>query len=144
MKNIFATIRFALVAICACAGCSKSGALTVPVHGTVTFEGAAPPAAGTINFIPISAEEGLPRRPGSAQFGTDGTFRASSFHPNDGLVPGVYGTSITCWKSNPATSSEPDAFEKLNYVPKDFKPPTVTVDSKTGDVEVAINIPKKN
>jgi hypothetical protein len=116
----------------------------VPVSGKVTFQGAPPPVAGTISFVPISVQEGLPHRPGTAQFSTDGTFRVTSFKPNDGLLPGKYGARIDCWKGNPATSSDPNAFEKLNYVPKDFAPPPVVVDAKSGGVEVAIDVPKMN
>jgi hypothetical protein len=113
------------------------------VNGTITFQGAPPPAIGRISFVPISVTEGLPRRPGSAAFGTDGTFQVTSFTKDDGLVPGTYSARIECWKGNPATSGEPNAFEKLNYVPKDFAPPPVVVDAKSGHVDVTIDVPLK-
>jgi hypothetical protein len=115
----------------------------VPVRGKVTFQGSAPPARGTVIFVPITVQEGLPRRPGSAEFGTDGVFRVTSFRQNDGLLPGIYSAKVTCWKGNPYTSGDPTAFDKFSYVPKDFNPQPVEVDSKLGKVEVAIDVPKK-
>jgi hypothetical protein len=127
-----------------CTGCGKSGLPMVPVSGKITFVGAPPPAAGSIAFNPISAQNGLPRRPGTAQFGTDGVFRVTSFKQNDGLLPGKYSARIECWKGNPATSSDPNAFERLNFVPKDFQPALVAIEAGSGAVEVNIDVPKKN
>lgn len=85
----------------------------------------------------------MPRRPATAEFGTDGIFHVTSFKKNDGLIPGKYGARIECWKANPATSSDPNTFETLNYVPKDFAPSPVEVDAKAEEVDVVIDVPKK-
>jgi hypothetical protein len=131
------------VALGGCLGCSKSGLPIVPVSGKVTFEGGPPPANGTISFVPITVAEGMPRRPGTAAFGTDGNFSVTSFKKDDGLIPGSYSARVECWKGNPATSSDPNAFEKLSLVPKDFAPPPVVVEAKSGKVEVVIDVPLK-
>jgi hypothetical protein len=124
------------------AGCSKGGVPTIPVHGKITFAGGPPPAAGTVTFAPLTAEEGLPRRGGTGHFDTTGEFSTTSFQPNDGLIPGTYRPIIACWMGNPS-SGDPSSFERLNYVPSNFQAQEVKVDSGKGNVEVAIDVPKK-
>jgi hypothetical protein len=124
------------------AGCDDSGLPTVPVRGKVTFAGGPPPKPGSVAFAPITVAEGLPHRPGTANFGTDGEFQVTSFHENDGLIPGTYQASVDCWLKNP-NPSEPSSFERFNAVPKGFQPPPITVDADAGVVEVAIDVPKK-
>lgn len=123
-------------------GCGKDGVPTVPVHGTITFSGAQPPAAGTITFTAIAAEPGLPRRPGTAEFDKSGAFKTTSFIENDGLIPGTYRPKITCWMGAPS-SSDPTSFERLNAVPGDFQAPDVKVNRDDEIVNVVIDVPKK-
>jgi hypothetical protein len=136
-ENLVALLLLALVL-----GCGKSGPGTVPVRGKVTFAGGLPPTNGTITFTPIKVQEGMPKRPGTAQFDKNGDFQAQSFKPGDGLFPGTYRPNVSCWMGNP-DSNDPSSFDRLNYVPKDFQPPDVVVDAKSGATEVTIDIPKK-
>jgi hypothetical protein len=124
------------------AGCGGNGLPMVPVKGKVTFAGGPPPAAGTVTFTPVSGKEGLPRRPGRAQFDEQGAFRVTSFKENDGLLPGSYTMRISCWMRQPS-SDDPSSFERFNYVPKNFTAPQVVVDEKAGEVDVAVDVPKK-
>jgi hypothetical protein len=124
------------------AGCSGKGLSIVPVRGTVTFAGGPPPTPGTITFMPLTVAEGLPHRPGSADFNTTGQYQATSFHKNDGLVVGTYRASIQCWKQ-PPSASDPSSFERFNLVPKDYQPPDITVDADSSEVVVNFDVPKK-
>ena len=75
------------------AGCGSSGPATVPVHGTVTWQGQ-PLDNGTVVFHPVDvAADGLRRTP-MAQLRPDGTFQMSTFAEGDGVMPGRYSVSI--------------------------------------------------
>jgi hypothetical protein len=127
--------------ILASAGCGAEGLPIVPVSGKVTYAGGPCPTEGTISFTPVNVEEGLPRRPGRASFKEDGVFEATSFREGDGLVPGTYTALISCWMGQPI-SEDPTSFERLNYVPKTYRP-EVVVKRDAGSVEVNFDIPKK-
>jgi len=128
-----------LIAVC---GCGKNPTQTIPVSGRITFAGGACPAEGTITFSPEAVETGRPRRPGTAQFGRDGTFTVTSFHEGDGLIPGRYRPIVSCWKGEPR-NDDPSSFERLNYVPKNFKAEVVNVAASDKSVVVSLDIPKK-
>jgi hypothetical protein len=125
------------------AGCADNGLGLVPVNGKVTFAGQPPPKGGTITFNPITVQEGLPRRPGTAQFTADGSFTVTSFKKGDGLVPGTYHPRVACWKA-PPDSNDPSSFERLNYVPADFQPEPIVVEAGADSVDVTIDVPRLN
>ncbi len=132
----------ALAALLALVGCGKSRDLPmVPVSGTITFAGGPPPKPGTITFSPISTEEGVPNRPGSANFAEDGSFEVTSFEEGDGLAPGTYSVNVTCWQQ-PPSDDDPTSFRRFNLVPDDFTY-DVVVAADAGEVEVTIDVPKK-
>jgi hypothetical protein len=116
--------------------------MTVPVSGRITFSGADCPAEGTIVFSPVAVEKGLPRRPGTAQFRQDGVFTVTSFRQGDGLIPGRYRPIISCWKGEPR-NDDPSSFERLNYVPTNFKADEIIVSRSDTTVEVKVDVPKK-
>ena len=108
-------------------GCGRGNRLPlVSVSGKVTFAGGPCPAAGNVTFTPIEVEPGLPRRPGSATFYTDGAFVVNSFQKGDGLVPGRYSVKITCDSGLPDPRS-PDPWGDVSYVAKDYQPPELVV-----------------
>ena len=119
------------------AGCQQRGPQTVQVEGIVTFDGGSCPAPGMIVFQPVKAAEGFSLRPGSATFELDGTFTATSFEPDDGLVPGTYDISITCWKERPM-----DMTPGVSYVPAGYKPERLVITPDTrGPVKVTYDVP---
>jgi hypothetical protein len=73
---------FALLAV-VLAGCGKE---TSPVRGVVTLEGT-PVAGATVLFMPDGQDEG---RPATGFTSSDGTFRLTTFRPDDGAVAGKY------------------------------------------------------
>jgi len=100
-------------------GCWNNLPQTIRVSGRVTFDGQPPPAMGTIYFLPQEAGEGFPSRPASGPFGTDGQFRATTFEPGDGLMPGKYLMSVECWESPPNMTGAP----VKSHVPKKYQSP---------------------
>jgi hypothetical protein len=63
---------------------------TIRVSGQVTFDGQAPPAPGSVYFLPQEAAKGFPSRPGTGDYDRQGYFKAMTFEPGDGLMPGKY------------------------------------------------------
>lgn len=88
-------------------GCGASGPRCVPVSGTVTLDGGKVPGPGFIYFNTTSAGADTPARPGTAEFGADGRFAATTFAPADGLLPGTYALRVDCWKTPPNMDGKP-------------------------------------
>jgi hypothetical protein len=145
-KRIMTICRFTacvgLISSIACGGCSSDKLVTIPVSGRVTFGGGACPAEGTIVFSPVAVEKGLTRRPGTARFPQDGGFTVTSFREGDGLIPGRYRPIINCWKGEPR-NEDPSSFDRLNYVPANYKADEIVVTRSDARVEVNVDVPKK-
>ncbi|MEM7313560.1 MAG: hypothetical protein AAF497_10460 [Planctomycetota bacterium] len=99
------------------AGCGSGGIKTVPVKGRVTLDGGKWGRAGLIFFTPAEPAEGYPRRPGMADFDTDGNFVAQTFKPGDGLIPGRYVVNLECWEVPPTMGGPP----AKSYIPDQYK-----------------------
>jgi hypothetical protein len=69
-------------------GCGGRG--TTPVQGVVTLDGT-PVAGATVLFMP-DGQDG--RRPASGFTSSDGTFRLTTYEPDDGALPGKYRVVI--------------------------------------------------
>lgn len=110
---------------------------TIPVMGTVTVNGQSCPGPGSLRFMPMSAAEGLPRRPGRAEFGLDGRFKVTSFRDGDGLVPGTYKVQLECWKTPPA-----DGQPGVSYLSAAFQPPDLAVERDQVSVNFDIDATK--
>jgi hypothetical protein len=131
-----------VVALALASGCGQGNGLeTVPVHGKITFARGPCPKEGSISFTPVSVEEGLPRRPGRARFDVEGVFDVTSFRDGDGLIPGKYVAIVTCLKGQPSYS-DPNSYEKLSYVPADYRP-EIVVEKGASSQEVSLDVPKK-
>lgn len=114
----------------------------VPVSGQVTFAGGPPPAAGTIDFLPL-ADDGL-RRPGVGAFDARGTLTVTSFREGDGLLPGTYRLEMRCVSNRP--SGEPadgdphQATTTVDHVPEGFSPAELVVPAR-GRVFCRVDVP---
>jgi hypothetical protein len=122
-------------------GCGGQDLPLTKVSGKITFNGGPPPETGTIAFslVPGTGDKGLPYRPGSSPFGTDGTFVVNSFAKGDGLLPGTYKVRITCLSGPPSTAP----LEVLSYVPLDWTPDELVITGDEGSVSVEYDIPPK-
>lgn len=111
-------IALGLLATLAFVGCGGGDHPdTIPVRGRLTYGGGDWPKPGRIFFTPLEPAEGFPRHAGTAEFETDGRFRAKTWEEGDGLMPGKYRVSIECWKS-PPSMGDPST---LSYVPIDLR-----------------------
>lgn len=132
----------ALVTSVAClsaAGCGGSGMPTTKVQGAVTFEGGPPPKPGDISFSLVegTGAAGLPYRPGSGSFGTDGRFEVTSFEKGDGLLPGTYEVRITCLSAPPSQGP----LAKLSYVPLDWEAENLVITGDESAITVDYDVP---
>jgi hypothetical protein len=129
-------------ALAAIVGCGGGYEGLVPVSGTVTFDGGPPPAGGSVTFVPVDRSTGKATRPATATFGVDGVYHATSFKEGDGLFPGRYGVTVTCYKGPPDYSKK-DAFGSVSYVPDDYAGQEVVVEAGASEVTLDIDVPLK-
>lgn len=85
--------------LCLSLGCQR-GFTIVPVKGVVRYHGK-PLAFGSVKFQPVN---GLAAR-GDIQ--ADGSFRLTTFEPDDGAVVGNHQVRITCYASEEGRSGGP-------------------------------------
>lgn len=116
-------------------GCSRGrpGVEIVAAEGQLTFQGGPVPGPGRLLFLPVTRNDGIegarPSRPGSAVFALDGKFRATSWEPGDGLVPGTYAVVVECWQTPPtmdgppAVSHVPVAYQSAKTTPLTLEVP---------------------
>jgi hypothetical protein len=117
------------VALVLAAGCGNPRG-TVPVEGRVTFSGQPPSHSGFVYFVPRSDDPSAAgRRPGTAIFAKDGSFKATTFEDGDGLIPGTYKVRVTCEMSAASPTKVSQSSPAKNLVPESFKPADVTVPS---------------
>ncbi len=120
-------------------GCGNSDRpKTIPVTGSVTFDGEPPKYSGALFFAPIEVVEGYPRRGGRAFFETDGKFEATSFDEGDGLIPGTYRVRIESWKEPPSMGKP-----GVSYVPKGFEAEDCVVSEKEKLIQYDLEITAK-
>ncbi|HEY4235368.1 MAG TPA: hypothetical protein VGM76_18190, partial [Lacipirellulaceae bacterium] len=108
----------------------------------ITFGGGPTPHDGSIVFVqePGSGMPGLPNRPGHASFSTDGKFAATTFKPEDGLLPGKYRVNIECVNGVPGPDSP---WDKISFVPADYQPPELVVTEGQPAIEMNYDVPAK-
>lgn len=84
-------------------GCGSDGLATYPVNGRVTFADDKPLTGGTVEFqpatppVPSNAEKGsLAGRISARGFiQEDGTYKLSTFEPDDGAIEGKHRVLVT-------------------------------------------------
>jgi len=83
-------------------GCGSADTLpeTVPVSGTVTFEGD-PVPFGTIALYPLDDDIDNRGRPPMGEI-SEGAFRLTTFRLNDGAIPGRYKVLVDCHSGGPS------------------------------------------
>jgi hypothetical protein len=99
-------------------GCGQGK--TVKVEGVVTLDGKPLPAA-TVTYVPVG--DG---RAASGRTDQDGTFRLTTFRPDDGAVPGEYKVTVVVEKPteerfvgrNPDSFTDREKFEaRMSHTP---------------------------
>jgi hypothetical protein len=134
----FARCLFLAVVCLASVGCGGEAKPLVPVKGRVTYAGGDWPMTGAITFTPVASPGATPARPGGARFGPDGKFVVGSYKPDDGLMPGRYSVSVSCFDPElliPRAQAE--------YVPQDYEPDELVIEKGQDAVELNFDVPKK-
>jgi hypothetical protein len=125
------------------AGCGPKRPPLISVRGRVLLDGKAPTKPGMVYFAPIDPAPGLPRHPGRGEFDADGNFRAMTFDPADGLLPGRYKVGLDCWTSPPKPiGPPPESLIPPSYREPGTSPLELTVDPKSKPMTVEFNVPR--
>lgn len=131
MRGTFFLSALALTAVSAI-GCGSKGEFdTVPLTGTVTYNGE-PVTEGTIDFIPsASATQEMVGKPAAATVQSDGTFTAGTYGTSDGVVPGVKQIRY----SAPLPADTPEAAKQppSKYLGMEIAPTEIEVGSSGGE-----------
>ncbi|MCA9246382.1 MAG: hypothetical protein KDA42_04675 [Planctomycetales bacterium] len=122
-------------------GCGSSGPEVVRVYGRVTFNDAAPPAAGTLYFLPFASAPGGANRPASASFDEQGNYEVKAYGDRKGLPPGRYRVFVECWKTPPTMDGPPEE----SHVPEKFQSAAsseleLTIEPGAGTREFHVNV----
>jgi hypothetical protein len=121
------------------AGCGGRGVTLVNIDGQITFGGTAPPKEGKIIFSPVEqTTPGAVSRPGNADFDATGSFRVTTFSPDDGLIPGKYRATVLCFRETPTLENQRD----VSYVPTGFSP-ELTIPGDVSSFEIRLDVPAK-
>src|SRR5262245_6580435 len=100
MIRIRTSVSFCLLAVVAFGG-NRGARGLVRVHGRGRFGGEARPAPGSMSFMPVEVASGFTERTATGKVADDGTFVVNSFKDDDGLAPGKYDISISCYTGLP-------------------------------------------
>ncbi|MDR3109193.1 MAG: hypothetical protein LBU65_05835 [Planctomycetaceae bacterium] len=118
-------------------GCGENRGL-VTVRGTVSCGGQALPGGGSVSFTPAGGQTLDKIRRGTAKFGTDGKFAASTWEQGDGLLPGKYTVRIECWEAAPSFNGSAG----VSLIDRKFSGPEAM--SGIPVLEVVLGQPQKN
>lgn len=121
-------------------GCGTGLPETIPVTGTVTFDGGPCPAKGELTFLLIEAPAGGANRPGMARFDKEGNYSAKSFSGAEGLLPGKYQVRVQCTQGQ---ANEVTGAAVKNHVPQDFLEELVVPADASGPITANFDISTK-
>jgi hypothetical protein len=139
-RILLAALALALIVpLTGCGG--QEGPERIQVRGQVTYGGGPWPKPGVLYFVPIENAPGN-THPGLGYFDTSGSFRAQTFGPGDGLVPGTYRVRVECWEVEP--SPDPKHGPPKSYVPANHTLPDLEIPAGTsGPLTPSYDVPKR-
>jgi hypothetical protein len=123
-------------------GCNSGYEGLVPLNGTVTFDGAVPPAPGVVQFVALESTDGHPKRTATGQFDADGEYAASSFKESDGIYPGRYHVEVICNKRD-LDYSKKDPFRDASYVADGYGGQELVVEDGSDAITLNLDVPLK-
>ena len=143
MEDLKGVILLVGIGLLLC-GCGSKGPNLVPVREEITWDGGPWPKPGTLSIVPAEADAGVPRRPASADFDTEGKFAVTTFTPGDGLLPGKYRIGVNCWEV-PMTMANPAPGK--NAAPLKYRSPEtsgleLTVEAGKSLTGLQLDVPK--
>jgi len=129
-------------ALAVATGCNQSQFPLVPVSGTVKFDGGNCPGPGNVTLQPLEIAKGLPKRPASGKFGTDGVFTVRSFNETEGVLPGRYRVVVSCISGGPDFSKK-DPWGAVNYIAETYQPVELTITADSEPVVYDVDLPRR-
>ena len=124
------------------AGCGSGRPETVDVSGRITLGGGDWPKPGQLYFTLVKPAEGFTRRPGKATFDVDGDFKAFTWKPGDGLMPGTYRVHVACWETPPTIEGGGRSHVPEPYGAAATSPLELSLQPGQGAVTLDWNVPK--
>ncbi|HEX6960972.1 MAG TPA: hypothetical protein VF175_03840 [Lacipirellula sp.] len=131
---------FAVTLLLLLVGCNSGHEGLIPVSGTVTFDGAAPPKSGMVQFLPLETPPGGIQRTAFGQFNADGQYSATSFSPGDGLYPGKYEVRVVCNKPQ-SGSSKADSLQRDSHVAEGYEGTELVVEAGADEITLDLDVP---
>lgn len=98
---VWHSAMLAAFAVIVSSGCGSNSPKTVPVTGKISYNGQ-PLSSGTVMLIPETADG----YGATGQILEDGTFKLTSFKPNDGAAPGTYKVTVQVFPDEEAGGEE--------------------------------------
>lgn len=131
----FVLACFAIILGCSSPADTSNRPATVPVTGTVTYNGS-PLEGATVAFLPKK-----PGDPGaSGRTDASGKFSLTAFEPGDGAVPGSYLVTVTKTEAQGGGEAQDDSEAPVtapkSLIPEKYNNPQgsgLTADVKEGD-----------
>jgi hypothetical protein len=143
MKNTPLLLRTILTTFClSCLwGCAGSEQLpTAPASGKVTYKGESV-KGGSLTFAPVPSEDGKPAgKPASATVNEDGTFKLTTYVPDDGAVVGKHTVNYTPPSDGGGEDSAEGHAEQKKSPYEGLKPKTPEVEIKEGVNDLTIEL----
>lgn len=101
------TLTLATLTLVSLVGCSSDLPATIPIDGTVTFEGRDDtPTNPVVFFRTREAAPGYPSRPARGIVEAGGDMEVTAYERGDGLVPGKYDVMIEFFDLKPGGNPE--------------------------------------
>jgi hypothetical protein len=122
-------------------GCQDSKYPLVPVGGTVTFDGGKCPKSGSVTFQPLDIASGLPKRPATGKFETDGEYKVNAFADQEGVLPGRYRVEVTCFSGAPDLS-KPNPWNDVSFIDASYRPAELVVEDTGDAITYDIDVPR--
>ncbi|MDB5339882.1 MAG: hypothetical protein JWN70_5501 [Planctomycetaceae bacterium] len=132
--------------VCACVATFATGcgepyyAPPVKASGKITVMGK-PLTRGTIYFVPVDREVCLP---GSAVINSDGTFKAQTKKPDDGLCPGEYVVFLGDEASSDASKKNADGPIPKHYLSAGTSDLKQRIDDETDSLAFDLQLEDKS
>jgi hypothetical protein len=91
------------------AGCGSSGPKMIPIHGSVSYNGAplTNVTQGIVRYLP--KDEKSPGREATGRIQSDGSFVMTTFQKDDGVVTGEYVITVSAYSNKELSRLETES-----------------------------------
>ncbi|HWL07041.1 MAG TPA: hypothetical protein VNQ76_01375 [Planctomicrobium sp.] len=102
------------VLLLGCSGKAEKKPKTIPVSGTVYYQGK-PLPKGDVSFEPEQSADAIDVRPATGRIDSNGRYQMSTYVNGDGVVPGNYRVRVVSYKDG--GDSEDIASRRIMAIP---------------------------